>query len=342
MMHDMPHPPRPRPPLHLPEHLSPMARQLLLSLSQAPELQGFGKDCQAVRQRVDADAAKILQLWHQQGVVFHTQPTSVGEVPCRWIYPDQSGGSDQGGGIHQGGGSDQCGGIHQGPLLLYFHGGGYISGSADTFLGLPQQIAAASRAVVLSVDYRLAPEHPFPAAFDDGVAVYRGLLDRGYAAASIGWLGDSAGGGLALATAHACRRSDLPLPAAIALLSPWIDLTLSGDSTATLRSADPFLSREILDIWRRAYADGLPFQDPRISPLFGDFADYPPMLIQSGNKEVLLSDALRLARRARHQGVDVDLDVWDGMWHVFQATPGLPEGATAIDAAGRFFARHLS
>jgi monoterpene epsilon-lactone hydrolase len=201
-------------------------------------------------------------------------------------------------------------------------------------------IANAAGMRLLSVNYRLAPQFPFPAAVDDSVAAYRWLLEQGLASDQIGWFGESAGGGLTLAAMHALKQQGLPLPAAIAVLSPWTDLTLSSESYFTLDVDDPAFTRDQLSHLALAYYQQADPRNPLVSPVYGDFSNFPPTLIQVGSKEILLSDSLRVARLARAAGMDVTLDVWDGLWHVFPFM-GVPESNEAIAELGKFFRQHL-
>lgn len=225
--------------------------------------------------------------------------------------------------------------VRKGKVLLYLHGGGYMIGSAQTDLALPLQLGPGAGIEVLSVDYRLAPEHPYPAALDDALTAYRWLLKSGYRGRDIGVFGDSAGGGLALSLALAVRDAKLPLPAALVLFSPMTDMTGSGDTHDTMRRFDPILTSDATDRWSLYFGDHDP-RDPLISPVHADLRDLPPMLVQTGTREVLLSDSVRFARRAREAGVDVTLDLWEGMWHVFPATPGIPEGKQAAAEAAEY------
>ncbi|MEO7385867.1 MAG: alpha/beta hydrolase [Gammaproteobacteria bacterium] len=230
--------------------------------------------------------------------------------------------------------------VRKGKVLLYIHGGGFILGSATTDLALPLRIGPATGLPVLSVDYRLAPEHPYPAAANDVLAAYRWLLKQGYKARDIGVLGDSAGGDLALVLVLAARDAGLPAPAAIAVLSPVTDMTGSGDTRVTLGTADPILSGDAPARWS-AYLGGQEPGDPKVSPVFADLRGFPPLLVQVGTREVLLSDSVRLARKARTDGVDVTLDVWEGMWHVWQGNPDVPESKAAANEIAAFFRRHV-
>ncbi len=224
------------------------------------------------------------------------------------------------------------------PILIYLHGGGHVLGSAQQNVATALRVTRESNIPVLSVEYRLAPEHPFPADVDDAVAVYKGLLKLGYQASQIGIFGDSAGGGLAVSMVLAARDQGLPLPGAVAALSPSVDHTRQGDTRQTLVQVDPIL-RSAAD--SSLYVGDTPADDPLLSPVFADFNAFPPLLIQVGSREVLLSDSLLLARKARTDGVNVVLDVWDGMWHVWQDTPDLPEAEAACTELAAFFRRHL-
>lgn len=222
-------------------------------------------------------------------------------------------------------------------VLIYLHGGGQILGSAKTNLVTPLRVMEATGVPVLSVEYRLAPEHPFPAGLHDALAAYRWLLANGFEPADIGVFGDSAGGNLALAMPLLARDEGLAQPAALVLLSPSIDRTRTGDSHATMPAFDPVLGAPTAEV----YAVDVALDHPLVSPLFADLHGLPPMLIQVGTRERLLSDSVRLARNARRAGVAVTLDVWDGMWHVWQGNPVIPEAGQAAGEIGAFFRRHL-
>lgn len=223
------------------------------------------------------------------------------------------------------------------PVLLYFHGGGYIHGSSVSHRHLSARLALAARARVLSVDYALAPEHPFPAAVHDGVKAYRWLLKQGHAPESIAIGGDSAGGGLTMATLLAARDEGLAMPAAAVLLSPWTDLTCDTGSYETQSHLDPMITQAGIKEIAARYLGGANPRDPLASPNFADLANLPPMLIQVGSDEVLLDDARTLERRARAAHVDAELEIWDGMIHVWQMFyQMLPEGGEAIERLGQY------
>ncbi|MEY2433340.1 MAG: epsilon-lactone hydrolase [Acidimicrobiaceae bacterium] len=222
-------------------------------------------------------------------------------------------------------------------VVLYVHGGAYCIGSLGSHRRLVAHLSAQCRARVLHVDYRLAPEHPFPAAVDDAVAAYRWLLAEGVSADRIAISGDSAGGGLTLATLLALRDAGEPLPAAAVPISPWTDLEGTGESIRTRAEMDVMIKTDRLKEMADRYANGVDLREPRVSPLHGDFTGLPPLLIQVGDAEVLLDDAVRVADRAKAAGVDVTLEVWDEMPHVFQAFVGLlPEADQAVARIGEW------
>jgi phosphinothricin tripeptide acetyl hydrolase len=224
-------------------------------------------------------------------------------------------------------------------VVIYFHGGGYCIGSIDTHRGLTARISLLANMRVLSVDYRLAPENPHPAAVEDAVAAYRFVLDSGIAPGKIALAGDSAGGGLTLAALLAIRDQGLPLPGCGACISAWTDMTASGDSMKTKADEDPLIGEgESLQMMLDAYVGaGGDKKAPLASPLFADLAGLPPLLLQVGTAEVLLDDSTRLAARAEKAGVDVSLKVWQDMFHVWHAfAEMLPEGQQATQELADF------
>lgn len=225
--------------------------------------------------------------------------------------------------------------------VLHLHGGGYVIGSARSHTPFASHLAAAVGGRVVVPEYRLAPEHPAPAAIEDAVAAYRALLDGGTDPADITVTGDSAGGGLAIATVAALRDRDVALPAGVSVVSPFTDLTLDDESMRTKVDEDIVLSPELLTFWGGLYANGLPLDDPRLSPVFGDLSGLPPLHIQVGTREVLLDDARRLADRASAAGVDVDLLVCDEMIHIWPVLGAglVPEAQEAIDRIAAFARR---
>src|SRR5438477_7963130 len=228
------------------------------------------------------------------------------------------------------------------PTVLYFHGGGYVAGSARTGAYLAAELARRAGGRALSVDYRLAPEHPYPAAVEDGLAAYAGLLESGVNPARVLVAGDSAGGGLAVATLLAARDRGLPQPAAVAVFSPWADISRSGASMRSKDGTDPLFSYDAMGWYAGRYMPDGDRSAPLASPVFATLAGLPPLLIQVGSHEVLLDDAVRLAANAGRDDVDVTLQVAPEGTHVFQLYFGaLDEADEAIDEVARFFTRHL-
>lgn len=226
--------------------------------------------------------------------------------------------------------------------ILYFHGGGFRLGSVSSHREMIGRIAEASGCRVLAINYRLAPEHRFPAALDDAVAAYGWLLDQGVRPENIVVAGDSAGGNLVLASLLSLLERGRPLPAAGVLMSPWTDLAASGESYTSRADADPIHQRPMILALAKTYlgADGDP-RHPLASPLHADLAGLPPLLIQVGDRETVLDDSIMFADKARAAGVEVELQVWDGMIHVFQMFAELAEAARAIDSIAGFIQRHL-
>ncbi|MFF4297682.1 alpha/beta hydrolase [Streptomyces vinaceus] len=224
--------------------------------------------------------------------------------------------------------------------LLYLHGGGYIVGSPDTHAGLVGELARRAGLRATSVDYRLAPEHPFPAAVDDGLAAYRELLES-TDPRDLVMAGDSAGGGLSIATLLAAREAGLPQPAAVVVFSPWVDLTLSGASIRAKEGTDPIFTEADVRAYADLYVGAGDRAHPLASPVFADLTGLPPLLVQAGANELLLDDAVRLAGRAGADGVEVTLEVAPGLPHVFQHHYGrLDEADAALDRAARFLTAH--
>jgi acetyl esterase/lipase len=242
----------------------------------------------------------------RRGVQF--DPLTVAGVPAEWATPADA----------------------TGEAILYLHGGGYCLGSINASRDLIARLAQATRRRVLAIDYRLAPENPFPAALEDALAACDWLRQQGVAPSRLLLAGDSAGGGLAVATLIALRDADLPLPAGAICFSPWVDLALTGPSAHSGAVADPMLTASILARYAAACAGETPLTHPLLSPLYADLRGLPPLLIQVGTREILLDDAVRLARRAEEAGVSVALQKWEGLFHVFQFAPFLPESRQAL------------
>lgn len=223
------------------------------------------------------------------------------------------------------------------PVLLYFHGGGYVQGSPVSHQHLTGKLAQTARCRVLSVHYRLAPEHPFPAALEDGLAAYRWLLDQGIAPSQIAMGGDSAGAGLVMATLIAARDAGLAQPASAILMSPWVNLTCDTASYTSRAKADPMITQSGITDMAKLYYGPVDPKDPLVSPVYADLSGIAPLFIQVGDAEVLLNDSTELAERAEAAGVEVNIEVWDDMIHVWPAFyPLLPQGGEAIDKMSAF------
>jgi len=227
-------------------------------------------------------------------------------------------------------------------VVLYLHGGAYTMGSCNTHRALASRIAIASQTQVLLPEFRLAPEYPFPAALEDCLGVYRWLIEQGISHRKIVIAGDSSGGGMAIALTVLLRNKNILLPAALTCLSPWVDLELTGESLKTRAEVDPICTIEESRYNAVHYVGKHEAREPLISPINADLRGLPPMLIQAGDREILLSDAVRLTERARKDGVEAELEVWDGMWHVWSLFARyVPEGQKAINKISVFIRKHL-
>ena len=244
------------------------------------------------------------------------EPTNAGGVPARWISAPNA---------------------RDDAVIVYYHGGGYVMGSLDTHEELMSRISRTCRARVLGVDYRLAPEDPFPAAVEDGLAAYRWALEQGFSADRVMLGGDSAGGGLTLATLLSARDAGAPMPAGAILFSAWTDLTASGESVTSRAGVDPMIPNGDVLIEMASHYHDDP-SNPLVSPLLADLTGLAPLLIQVGDAELLLDDSTRLAQRAEGAGVAATLQIWDEAPHVFQALGQLPESQDALDKVGAFHA----
>ncbi|MCB9456458.1 MAG: alpha/beta hydrolase [Anaerolineaceae bacterium] len=257
----------------------------------------------------------VTRLLRRMPTGVQVAPVAIGDVPGEWLIPNNA---------------------DPNRLMLYLHGGGFMMGSPATHRAMVARIALACRARILLPDYRLAPECPYPAALDDSVAAYHWLRSNHGGDPAIVLAGDSAGGGLVISTLLRLREADQPLPAAGVCLSPFIDFTLSGDSIVTRAEADPYLAPNDHVVLKYYLGQHDP-RDPLLSPVFADMGGLPPLFIQVGHDEVLLSDAERLAQRAEAGGVPVTLEIWSSMWHVWQFfAPYMPESQRAIDRIGEW------
>jgi acetyl esterase/lipase len=269
-------------------------------------------DVVEVRGRVDR-----ISRWLKRASGVSVEPTQANGLYAEWLRPKDPA---------------------AGKVLLYLHGGAYVLGSCRTHRQMVSHIARAAGINALVPEYRLAPEHPFPAAIEDAVGVYRSLLDDGFSAGDIFIAGDSAGGGLTVATLLSLRHAGLPLPAAAVVLSPFLDVTASGESATTRAGQDPWFSAKDMTVVIDNYCPkGADLKNPLISPVFANVAGLPPTLIQVGDDEILLSDSTRLAEKMKAAGLDVEIEIWPGMWHVFQLFIGkMPESRRAIERIGAY------
>jgi monoterpene epsilon-lactone hydrolase len=250
------------------------------------------------------------------------QPVAAGGVPAEWVTTPES--------------------VEE-RVIYYLHGGGYVAGSITTHREMASRLARAAKARVLLIDYQLAPEHPFPAAVEDAVAGYRWLLSSGVKPTRVAIAGESAGGGLSVATLVALRDALEPLPAAAVAVSPWVDMQAVGESMVSRAAVDPLLQRDMLLEMARNYLGNADPRTPLASPIHADLAGLPPLLIQVGTAEVLYDDATRLTERAESAGVEVVLEPWEDMIHMWPAFAAmLPEGQQAIDRIGEFVQKHTS
>jgi len=268
-------------------------------------------------QRFCSDAASAI-VRGPRG--YKTQKQSIAQVPTLHILPKST---------------------KNGLGILYLHGGGYVVGSSKSHSKLAAQIGHVAQAQVWLPEYRLAPEHANPAAIEDVIAVYKALLAQGQNPKNLVIAGDSAGGGLSLSTAIAIRDSGLPLPAALVLLSPWVDLSLSGKTMKTHATQDAMLSEDWLSWCAKNYCGQKPATDPSCSPLYADLTDLPPVLIHVGTEEVLLDDAKRLAEQTGKYGIPMSFKVYDQVGHVFQFHAGiLKESDDSIEHIGQFIHKY--
>jgi len=249
------------------------------------------------------------------------EETSFAGMKAEWLYPE---------------------GATASPVLLHFHGGGYVMGLPSSSRGITSALALGANLRVISVDYAMGHEQPFPAAVNDGVKAYRALLEQGIAPARIAIAGESAGGGLTMATLLGARGAGLPMPACAIPMSPWTDLTCDTPTYASKAQSDPFLTQTSIKGMAKAYLNGADPKHPLASPNYADLTGLPPLLIQVGTEEVLLDDSRILDAQARKAGVDSTLEVWEDMIHVFQMFhPLLPEGKQALENCVRFLNKHL-
>ena len=274
-----------------------------------------------------ADVRGMRRYWHAFANVLWsaTRVTitkgSVADRHCEWLTPQEAA-------------PDK--------LLLYWHGGAYCMGNCATHRQMASYIAKQSGVRLLLPEYRLAPEHPFPAAVEDSVRVYRALLDEGCSPGDIVVAGDSAGGGLTMAMLLSLRNAGEPLPASACLLSPWLDLAATGESMSSKADRDPWFQPEDMPVVAAYYCDEDERRHPLVSPVYADLGGLPPLYIQVGSDEILLSDSTRAADKVIAAGGDVELEIWPDMWHVFQAfVHQMPESRQAIAKIGAYVRHSL-
>lgn len=302
--------------------ITPIVQQLLddwntASSSFGPLLMGKPGDWATEREKYNLVLAR-----HPTPDGLSINEVDMGGIPATMVTPDDA---------------------EEGRILLYIHGGGYIAGSPSAYHGLAGHYAKLLKAVVYMPDYRLAPEHPFPAAIEDTLASYKWLIERGHDPKSIAFSGDSAGGAMVVSVMVAARNAGLALPAAGVAISPWANLEHSGSSMATREGIDPTVSLAGLDLMAKAFLNGALKNNPDASPVFADVRGLPPVMVQIGESEVMLSDAMRLAQHLAENRVRVSLEVWPGMfhvWHMFAAV--LPEGMQALESAAIFLKNAFS
>ena len=308
---------------HVPTTVSPMAQQILKSKVPASEQVESVAQWKKVREAFNANSlqinAKIKEKYIQES---HKERIAGVEV----LVATPKGYEAK---------NDHS-------IAIYIHGGAYTLGKPDFLYNTFAPISKALGVKVYAIDYRLAPEHPYPAGLDDTLAVYKTLLKK-YDAKNIVMFGDSAGGGLSLATLLKAKKEGLSLPAALVLYSPWSDLSKTGDSYYTLENISPLLHYEKnLGSSAQAYAKGTTLKNPLVSPVYASYSqDFVPTLIQVGTRDLFLSNCVRLYRKMKKEGVDVELSAWEGMWHVFEAVPNLPEAEEAVEEATMFMKKYL-
>ena len=289
---------------------SPEHEQVVAMLKNAPRSEGASPTLE--EQRLGYDAMAAL---HPLADDIEVEQTTADGVPADWVCAANA---------------------DSGRALLYFHGGGYVIGSRDSHRELASRLSRAAEARVLLIDYRLAPEFPFPAALEDATKSYRWLLEQGFDPSRVAIGGDSAGGGLTISTLIALRDTGTAMPACGICLSPWLDLVGTRASAQPGAVDDPMVTREVLETMASQYAP-TQLDHPSVSPLYGDVVGLPPLLIQVGTREVLLDDSTRLAEKLDAAGVSFTLEAEDGLIHVWQhLAPNAPESISAVERLGKF------
>lgn len=272
---------------------------------------GYSTPIAELRARYDA----IFSSLGSTGPDVLVEPTQIGGVKGEWLTID--------------GNTPQR-------LILYLHGGGFVAGSPESHRPIVARLCAAGNSAAFVVAYRLAPEYPFPAGLRDSVDAYRILTGRGFPPQSIILAGDGAGGGLAFSMLMAIRNAGMPMPAGILALSPWADLTLCGWSMMRNSDSDSLLSWDLLFVSARHYLRGASAADPYASAVYGNFRDFPPVMVHAGSREILRDDASRLGELAAASNVSVSVEVYEGMQHLFQALSPVQDGRVSINRMGQF------
>jgi acetyl esterase/lipase len=284
---------------------------------QKKKIIGWHSSIPELREEVE----KGVQMFGKLPPGIDASPFDINGLPAEWILPD---------------------GAAKDKVILYFHGGGYVTGSCPAHRGITAKFVKGTGIGALLFGYRLAPEHPFPAALEDALAAHGWLLNQGVSPANIVFAGDSAGGGLCLAALVALKDMGLPLPAAAVALSPWTDLKCSGESYTAKARIDPATWPGSWTVFSKYYAGEQDPGNPWISPLYGDLKDLPPLLIYVGEREVLLDDSTRFAAKAKTAGVDVTLRVGEGLFHCYPVcAPLFPEATEAMEEICGFMKRHI-
>lgn len=261
-------------------------------------IHGFRDKMDIQKQRRSQETLGLL-FSPMKGIVYET--FKIDDMPVEWLHKDKSNDNKH--------------------IILYFHGGAYLTGNLVYARILGAKLAACTEIDVLTIDYRLAPENPFPAALEDATRAWNYLINKGYKSDNIAIVGESAGGNLVLSLANYLKQNNEPLPAALVCMSPWIDFLDTGKSRITKKEFDPMLTDEFLNEAKKAYACNNDLADPLISPIYGNFKGFPPTFIQVGTNEILLSDSITLKNRLTKSNVDCYIEIWSGMWHVFQMFP---------------------
>jgi acetyl esterase/lipase len=271
---------------------------------------------------IKKDLQEIREFWESYAKLLRCpsdieiSSTCIEDVNCEWIYPKSPKGKK---------------------TIVYLHGGGYVFGSLNTARDFARMLAKYTGEKVLSVGYRLAPENPFPAALEDALAVFRGLAKQNFLSADIVLVGDSAGGGLCLSTVLTLKDKKEPLPGAVVCISPWTDLAATGESMRVNVKRDPIFGKGVGVINIMDYASQVSFFSPYVSPLYGNYEGFPPILIHVGTDEVILDDSIRVAKKAKEAGAKVSVKVWKGMWHVFTSQARfLPEARESFKEIAEF------